>query len=137
MSDNLVKLFYLCTYVALRHHQGLWPVTSKLVVKIEAGKFVDMAELLLHRWGVTKSQTGNEPSRAPKPRQCTVIMILEWVQCFSIYLAVIVNKQPQRIPCRPIGLPDTHHRLTVATPRAWMGYNCRFCQRAAANPHIP
>ena len=74
------------------------PVTSKLVAKIEAGEFVDMAELLLHRWGVTKSLTGNEPSRAPKPRQCTVITILEWVQCFSIYLAVIVKKQPQRIP---------------------------------------
>ena len=103
------------------------PVTSKLVAKIEAGEFVDMAELLLHRWGVTKSLTGNEPSRAPKPRQCTVITILEWVQCFSIYLAVIVKKQPQRIPDLLAYQTLIIDSQLEHQGEAWTRYDRRFC----------
>ena len=34
---------------------GLPPVPARLVAKIEAGDFVDMAELLPDRWGIAKS----------------------------------------------------------------------------------
>ena len=115
---------------------GLPPIPPKLVAKIESGKFVDMAELLPDRWGAARSLAGDESLRAPKSRRRTVTTILEWVQCFSIYLTVIANKQPQRIPDLL-----AYQRLIIESQmeyqgEAWMGYDRRFRQRAMANPHI-
>ena len=39
---------------------GLPPIPAKLVSKIEAGEFVDMAELLPDRFGIAKSRPGDE-----------------------------------------------------------------------------
>ena len=39
---------------------GLLPIPAKLVSKIEAGEFVDMAELLPDRFGIAKSRPGDE-----------------------------------------------------------------------------
>ena len=105
-------------------------------VTIEAGEFVDMAELLPDRWGSTISLVGDETLRVPRPRRWTVTTILEWIQCFSIYLTVIANKQPQRIPDL-LG----YQRLIIESQieyqgDTWMGYDHRFCQRAVTNPHI-
>ena len=36
------------------------PIPAILVAKIEAGDFVDMAELLPDRWGITKSSASDE-----------------------------------------------------------------------------
>ena len=38
---------------------GLPPIPAKLVSKIEAGEFVDMAELLPDRFGIAKSRPGD------------------------------------------------------------------------------
>ena len=73
---------------------GLPPIPSKLVSKIEAGEFVDMAELLPDRLGVARNPSRDEL----KPRRRVVTTILEWIQCFSRYMAVIAWKQPQHIP---------------------------------------
>ena len=37
---------------------GLTPIPAKLVSKIEAGEFVDMAELLPDKFGIAKNQPG-------------------------------------------------------------------------------
>ena len=73
---------------------GLPPIPAKLVSKIEAGEFVDMAELLPDRFGIAKSRPGDESARPSKHKQRTVTTILEWIQCFSIYLAVIAKNNP-------------------------------------------
>ena len=45
---------------------GLPPIPAKLVSKIEAGEFVDMAELLPDRFGIAKSRPGDESARPSK-----------------------------------------------------------------------
>ena len=117
---------------------GLPPVPSKLVSKIEAGEFIDMAELLPDRLGVARA-VGNEESagRVAKQKRRVVSNIMEWVQCFGVYLAVISRKQPLRIP-------DLLGYQTLIIEAyleyegdGWMGYDRRFRQRAPANPGQP
>ena len=114
---------------------GLPPIPAKLVSKIEAGEFVDMVELLPDRFGIAKSRPGDESARPSKHKQRTVTTILEWIQCFSIYLAVIAKKQPQRIPDLLAYQTLIIESQLEYQSDAWMGYDRRFRQRAAANPH--
>ena len=108
--------------------------SPKLVAKIEAREFVDMAELLPDKWRAANSLAGDKSLRAS--RRCTVNTFLKWIKCFSIYLTVIANKQLQRIPDL-LG----YRRLIIESQmvyhgEAWMGYDHRFCQRAMTIPHI-
>ena len=114
---------------------GLPPIPAKLVSKIEAGEFVDMAELLPDRFGIAKSRPGDESAQPSKHKQRTVTTILKWIQCFSIYLAVIAKKQPQRIPDLLAYQTLIIESQLEYQGDAWMGYDRRFRQRAAANPH--
>jgi len=72
---------------------GLLPVPSKLVCRIVAEEYIDMAELLPDRLGVARSPGTEESAKIIRKRR-TVSNIMEWVQCFGIYLAVISHKQP-------------------------------------------
>ena len=59
-----------------------------------------MAELLPDRLGVSANpqNTGEkEDKQLSRSKKCQVTSILEWVQCFSIYTAVIAAKHPERI----------------------------------------
>lgn len=68
---------------------GLPPVPAKLVKRILAGEYVDMSELLPDSLGVSGSiiQPLNDKRRDKRPRRRQVAHILEWLQCFSIYMA--------------------------------------------------
>ena len=84
---------------ALSIGAGLPPVPQKLVARIQAGEFIDMAELLPDHLGVNAApaETGDkEAKRKGKRRQVT--SVLEWLQCYSIYMAVIAAKTPARLP---------------------------------------
>jgi len=59
---------------------GLPPVPSKLVSRIEAGEYIDMAELLPDRLGVARSPGTEESAKVIRKRR-TVSNIMEWVQC--------------------------------------------------------
>ena len=74
---------------------GLPPVPCKLVKRIQAGEFIDMAELLLDHLGI-RAGTTDKDEKASKLKRCQVTNILEWVQCYSIYTAVISAKSPER-----------------------------------------
>ena len=79
---------------------GLPPVPQKLVNRIQAGEFVDMAELLPDCMGVTTAPLfieEKEDKQALKSKRRQVTNILEWVQCFSIYVAVLTAKRPNKI----------------------------------------
>ena len=75
---------------------GLPPIPPRLVTRIEAGEFIDMAELLPDHLGPATSTT--EPLPKPSKRCHDVSNILEWIRCFSAYIAVISAKQPHRVP---------------------------------------
>ena len=87
----------------------------RLVTRIEAGEFKDMAEL--------------QPK--PSKRRHDVSNILKWIRCFSAYIAVISSKQPHRVPYL-LGyltlITETHMQYAGDS---WMGYDWRFRQIAA------
>ena len=71
------------------------PVPSKLVERIKAAEFVDMAELLPECMGMFST---DEPSSKQKVRLHSVSSITEWVECFNVYLSVICRTCPEKIP---------------------------------------
>ena len=75
--------------------QGLPLIPKKLASKIESGKFVDMSELLPDRLGCSKTSISEDKGWGTKSKKRAVVNILEWIQCFSIYIAII---SPERIP---------------------------------------
>ena len=115
---------------------GLPPVPPKLVQKIQAGEYVDMAELLPDRLGVNAGPPvqGDKDDKKPKHRQVT--NILEWIQCYTIYMAVRAEKHPEKI------LDMLGYQTLIVEARmeyegdGWLGYDRRFRQTAAATPDI-
>ena len=111
---------------------GLPPVPAKLVSKIEAGEFIDMGELIPDRLGVARSFSNEEAGKVAKQKRRVVASIMEWVQCFGIYIAVISRKQPHRVP-------DLLGYQTLIIEAyleyqgdGWMAYDRRFRQRTGA-----
>ena len=69
-------------------------------------------------------------TRASKPKIKYVTNIIDWVQAFGLHLAIISQKQPQRVP-ELIG----YQALIIDAQRAylgecWIGYNHHFRQMA-------
>ena len=114
---------------------GLPPVTQKLVARIQASEFVDMAELLPNHLGVNAAplETGDKEEKQ-KGKRRQVKNILEWLQCYSIYIADVAVKYPQRLP------DMLGYQVLIIEARmeyeddGWLGYDRRFRQRAAAMP---
>ena len=77
---------------------GLPPVPQKLVQQIQAGKFIDMAELLPDMLGVSAGPpVEGDKDNKKKLRHCQVTNILKWIQCCSIYVAVRLQKYPDKV----------------------------------------
>ena len=112
---------------------GFPPVPLKLVNKIESGEFVDMDDLLPDKLGSTRPQMHDDQSTTTKSRRRSVTNILEWIQCFSVYIAVITRKQPERIQ----DLLGYQSRILEAhleyAGDYWLGYDRRFRLEAAAS----
>ena len=112
---------------------GLPPVPSELVTRIQAGKFIDMAELLPDRLGVSATPCKDDKQSAKQKRR-QVTNILEWIQCFGIYVAVLTQKHPDRIQ----DLLGYQILIVEACMEynceAWLGYDRRFRQNAAVSP---
>ena len=82
--------------LGLAYHQYL----RKLVTHIQAGEFMDMAELLPDRMGITSTPSflSDKYEKQPfKTKRRQVMNITEWVQCYSIYVAVLTFKYPDKI----------------------------------------
>jgi hypothetical protein len=99
-----------------------------------------MAEHLPDRMGVTTAPLfGNEkdekqPVKTKRRQGRQVTNILEWVQCYSIYVAVLTAKHPQKI----LDLLGYQAVIVEACLEygndSWLGYDRRFRQMAAASP---
>lgn len=111
---------------------GLPPVPGKLAKKIEQGHFIEMAELLPER--LSSHCDIDDQNKATKPKHKVITSILEWMQCFGIYVAVISRKEPHRV----VDLLGYQHLIIQAYQEyhgdSWLGYDRRFRQRAATNP---
>ena len=116
---------------------GLPPVPKKLVNRIQAGEFVDMAELLPDRMGCTAALFHNEKvDKLLKSKRRQVSTITEWIQCFSIYAAVLTAKHPNRIQDLLGYQALIVEACSEYNNEAWLGYDRQFRQMAAASPGI-
>ena len=76
--------------------EGLPPVPGKLIKKIESGQFIELAELLPDRLGFTAASDDDGP-KASKSKNKPIASIIEWIQCFGTYTAVLSKSQPHRV----------------------------------------
>ena len=70
---------------------NLPPVLRKLVKQIEAGYFIVMGVLFPEWLEAANVGTVDEGFTAPRPKPRPVTTIIEWVQCFGIYVAVLLR----------------------------------------------
>ena len=97
--------FHTTTAVYLlgwQYHQS-----PRLVDRINAGEFIDMAKLLPDHMGTINPSSTDESARQ-KVRWCPVTSIIKWMQCFNVYLSVICRTCPERI-LDLFDLPDVNH----------------------------
>ena len=92
-----------------------------------------MAELLPDRLGSYWSLTPEDKGGVPKSKRRAVTNILEWIQCFSIYIAIIALKHPDKVPDL-LGYQSLIIDASIQYEGdSWIGYDCRFRLSAAAN----
>ena len=69
-----------------------------------------------------------------KLKRQVILDIVEWLQCFGTYIAIISRKQPTRV----INLLGYQGLIIQAYQEyqgdSWLGYDCCFRQQAAATP---
>ena len=104
------------------------PVPTKLIEKIESGKFVDMSELLSDYLGVLENE---DQQKSSKPKHRNVTNILEWARCFALYTSILSRKQPQRV-ADLLGYQSLIILASIAYEGdSWQGYDRIFRQHAA------
>ena len=94
-----------------------------------------MAELLPDRLGVN-AVPPLEGDKDEKPKRRQISNILEWIQCFSIYMAVRAQQSPAKIQ------DMLGYQTLIVEARmeyegdGWLGYDRCFRQNAAASSDI-
>ena len=120
--------------------EGLPPIPAKLVVKIQKGDFVDMAELLRDNIEADRRRS-KEGSIGPSTGQQSqsrreVPDILSWVQCFGIYISIVVvvqlhpEKTQQLLAYQTMLLREARR----CGGNGWQTYDTMFRQQVANNP---
>ena len=115
---------------------GIPPVPEKMISRIEAGEYIEMAELLPDRLGSAGMTSGEDQTRVSRSRRKAVTNIFEWVECFAIYVAVLSRSQPQRVPEMLGYLILILEAHMEHGGDGWIGYDRRFRMTAAGNPSI-
>jgi len=72
------------------------PVPAKLVWRIQDGLFVEMGELSPDRFDFLDLPATEQSASTPKVQEVTDIT--EWVQCSSVFTAIIHRSQPDLTP---------------------------------------
>lgn len=78
------------------------PVPVKLVRRIEDGLFIEMGELSPNQLDSSDHLTSDLPASSRKIREVT--SIIEWVQCFSVFIALSA-----RAHTGPFGISKSHN----------------------------
>ena len=92
-----------------------------------------MAELLPDRLGSYRNLTLEDKGGSPKSKRRGVTNILEWIQCFSIYIAIIAQKHPERVPDL-LGYQSLIIDASIQYEGdSGIGYDRRFSLSAVAN----
>ena len=107
---------------------GLKSVTKKKKTKKFGDGGTPSTAFELPTWGWRPKQV--------KPKRKAVTNVLEWLQCFGMYVAIASHKEPHRV----LDLLAYQHLIIQAHQEyqgdCWLGYNRRFYQRVATNPSM-
>ena len=71
-----------------------------------------------------------------KSQRRAISNIIEWVKCFSMYIAVVSSKQPHRVPDLLGYLTLIMESHMEHAGEGWIGYDRRFRQIAATKPNV-
>ena len=115
---------------------SLPPVPGKLVKRIQAGHFIEMGELLPERLGAASMGSDDEGFKTLKAKHRPVTTILEWAQCFGIYVAVISRTQPKRVPDLLAYQALVIQAQLEYQGDSWLGYDRTFRLRAMSQPDL-
>ena len=110
---------------------GLPPIPQKLIRRIQDGHFINMAELLPDNLEATNS-TDDDHTTNTKRKHQEVTQMMDWIQCFSTYVAVVSRAKPDRV----VDL-IAYLNLIINGQRRfqdfdWASYDRQFRQKAAA-----
>ena len=106
------------------------PVPTKLVQRIQDGLFIEMGELSPDRLDSSDYLASDQLASSQKIQQVT--SIIEWVQCFSVFTAVIHRSQPERTPDL-LGYQNLIIQTSLLCQEGrWTVYNRRFLLKASA-----
>ena len=95
-----------------------------------------MRELLPERLGATNTGTDDDGFKAPKPKPRPVTTILEWAQCFGIYVAILSRTQPERVPDLLAYQALIIQAQVEYQGDSWLGYDRTFRLRAMSQPNL-
>ena len=71
------------------------PVPTKLIKRIQDDLFVEMFELLPERL-ISADYNAGDGTGSQKQKPQEDLSILQWIQCFGIYIAIISQTEPER-----------------------------------------
>ena len=75
---------------------GLPPIPARLVKRIQDGLYIEMPKLLPEKLISAECNAGdNAAGQKQKPPEA--ITILQWVQCFELYTAIVSHAEPEWI----------------------------------------
>ena len=78
------------------HWRTASPCTRETNQKNRVRSIIALAELLPDRLGITAASDDDGP-KASKSKNKPIASIIEWIQCFGIYTAVLSKSQPHRV----------------------------------------
>ena len=111
---------------------GIPPVPLRLLKQVEQGLFVEMAEVHPNYLDSVELNMGYQPTGSHK-QVPEISDIVDWIQCFGIYMAIISRSKPKRIAdligyqSIIIGASQLGHE------GRWILYDCRFRLKASAS----
>ena len=101
-------------------------ISEKLVEKIASLQYVDLAKLL----NDYQEPTAQKDDKKRKPKIKT---ILQWVECFNAYVAVIAKYYPALVPDLLVYSSTIVHAARKFQGDSWLAYDSNFRKFIAQN----
>ena len=111
------------------------PIPPKLHKKITEGHYVDMAELCSEHLEALNAAE-EDHSKSSRPKLKNISSILDWIQAFSIYVAVLSKDQPHHVLSLLVYQHLLIHSHTNFKHLNWVSYNRQFRQKASTCPEL-
>lgn len=117
--------------------EGIRPVSSKLVKKIQGWRFIELDELLqsqqkeetlLRQDGVVLFQTVDRARRT----RSKISELSEWMEAFAVFVAVISQKSPEVVPSMMSYMIQIKEAQSTWGGGNWLLYDREFRERAEA-----